>query len=304
MESTGAAQRGALLLVCAAASELRATLALLPGGNDIALPDEARPPFALPRDEAQHRAGSAAPRDEKQRRDSACSPESPERVLLETALPVLKLTRCDLYLLICGVGPVAAALSLGACLGGFMRIARREMPDGVINTGLAGSYDLGKAPVGSLLAVDEERLAEYGVREETGVLSALELPQLVTDSGPVYSRLALDPDAALARMAPALGKTPASRHTVLESCARGAALTVAGISGNPALAARTAQLCGGLAETMEGFALALACAAARVPFAEFRAVSNAAGYRPPHTWNTPDALAALGWLGAELFCRA
>jgi futalosine hydrolase len=185
-----------------------------------------------------------------------------------------------------------------------MRIARREMPDGVINTGLAGSYDLEKAPIGSLLAVDEERFPEYGVREEAGIVSALHLPQLVTDSGPVYTRLALDPDAALTRMAPALGKTPASRHTVPESYARGAALTVAGISGNPALAARTAQLYGGLAETMEGFALALTCAAARVPFAEFRAVSNAAGYRPPHTWNTADAFAALSRLGAELFCRA
>jgi futalosine hydrolase len=260
-----------LLLVCATAPELRATLALVPGGSDIALPDEARPPFVR---------------------------------LPEAALPVLRLARCDVYLLLCGVGPVAAALSLGACLGGFMRIARREMPEGVINTGLAGSYDLAEAPVGSLLAVDEEYFPEYGVRGEGGTLSALHLPQLVTDSGPVYTRLALDPEAALTCMAPALGKMPASRHTVPASCVRGAALTVAGISGDPALAARTAQPCGGLAETMEGFALALACAAARVPFAEFRAVSNAAGYRPPHTWKTTDAFAALSRLGAELFCRA
>jgi futalosine hydrolase len=266
----GTTERGALLLVCASAPELRATLAPAPGGNAAALPDEARPPFAGP----------------------------------EASLPVLRLARCDVYLLVCGIGPVAAALSLGACLGGFMRIARRELPDGVINTGLAGSYDPVKAPVGSLLAVDEEYFPEYGVRGEGGVLSALHLPQLVTDAGPVYTRLALDPDAALAGMAPALGKTPASRHSALALCARGAALTVAGISGDPALAARTAQLCGGLAETMEGFALALACAAARVPFAEFRAVSNVAGYRPPQTWKTSEALAALSRLGAELFCRA
>jgi futalosine hydrolase len=256
-----------LLLVCATAAELRATLAPAPGGNDIVLPAEARPPFA----------GT------------------------ETALPVLRLARCDVYLLVCGVGPVAAALSLGACLGGFMRIARREMPDGVINTGLAGSYDPDKAPAGRLLAVDEEYFPEYGVRGEAGVLSTLHLPQLVTDAGPVYTRLALDPDAALTRVLPALGKTPESRHSILALCTRGAALTVAGISGDPAQAARTAQLCGGLAETMEGFALALACAAARVPFAEFRAVSNVAGYRPPHTWKTSDALAALSRLGAELF---
>jgi futalosine hydrolase len=256
--------------VCASAPELRATIAAVPGGNDIVLPDQARPPFA----------GT------------------------EAALPVLRISRCDVYLLICGIGPVAAALSLGACLGGFMRIARRETPDGVINTGLAGTYDPDKAPIGSLLAVDAEYFPEYGVRGEAGALSALHLPQLVTDSGPVYTRLALDPEAALTSMAYALGKTSASRHTVPVSCVRGAALTVAGISGDPALAARTAQLCGGLAETMEGFALALACATARVPFAEFRAVSNAAGYRPPHTWKTSDALAALSRLGEELFCRA
>jgi futalosine hydrolase len=257
---------------------MRAAVTLLPGGEKFAVPERARFPFAGLRDDGD-------------------------------TLPVLGLAGCDLYLLICGVGPVAAALSLGACLGGFRRIARREAPDGVLNLGLAGSYDLRKAPVGSLLSVGEEHFPEYGIRAGTDAdcagLSPLTLPQIFTDAGPVFTRIALDPDAALTRMGPALGKKFLVRYTGgALSCGRGAAVTMAGISGDPAFAACMAEHCGGLAENMEGFALALACASARIPFAEFRAFSNAAGYRPPHTWNMSEALAALSRLGAELFCPA
>jgi futalosine hydrolase len=290
-----------LLLVCATAPEMRATLALLPGGRNVAVPEEARPLFPGLGDEKRRGKTKTSPPGRSPKPLRAAGRVLEEE---EAAPPVLGLARCDLYLLVCGVGPVAAALSVGACLGGFRRFARRDMPDGVIVAGLAGSYDLRKAPVGSLMSVDEEYFPEYGVRTEAGVLSPLLLPQIVTDDGPVFTRLALDPDAALARMAPTLGKTPAILHTASAPHARGAALTVAGISGDPAVAARRAQCCGGLAETMEGFALALACASARVPFVEFRAVSNAAGHRPPHTWKTSDALAALSRLGADLFCRA
>jgi futalosine hydrolase len=288
---------------------MRATLALVPGGTAVSVPEDARPPFACP--EALTKGASDKP-GARFRTDCFAGPEtltkgaSPPVASAEGELPVLRLARCDLYLLVCGVGPVAAALSLGACLGGFRRIARRTLPDGVINAGLAGSYDLDKAPVGSLLCVEEECFPEYGVRAGEGGAppALLPLPQLVADAGPVFARLALDPDAALARMSPALGKTSPIRHSDRDAplCTRGVALTVAGISGDPAFAARMAEHWGGLAENMEGFAAALACASARVPFAEFRAVSNAAGRRPPHTWKISEALAVLSRLGEELFC--
>ncbi|MFP5257993.1 MAG: futalosine hydrolase, partial [Acidobacteriota bacterium] len=89
--------------------------------------------------------------------------------------------------------------------------------------------------------------------------------------------------------------------TLPEGVVAGPCLTVAGVSATPERAAALAGQYRALAESMEGFAVALAGAAAGLPGLELRAVSNRVGSRPPADWDLPGALAALGRAAARLF---
>lgn len=208
-------------------------------------------------------------------------------------LPVCTYQDINLHLLVSGVGPVAAGLSLGSVLGSYANTLPFQ---GILHMGLAGSYDLQQAPVGSLVLSTEERLAEYGFWPEydesvpgttgdlpPGTPGALAFAQC--DLGePVFTTLPLEPKAAL-------GKMGLNWHSDFRA---GTGVTVTGVSGTLRRAARMASLTNGLTESMEGFALALGAKAWQLPFVELRAVSNQAGCRPPHTWDVPKAFSALG----------
>lgn len=179
----------------------------------------------------------------------------------------------DMAVLLTGVGPVAAAATLGRLLGG-------GAIDGVLNLGLAGAYDLTTAPLTSLVTATAETFPEYGLRR-AGVVDprGLGFPQLTIAETPVYDRLSLDPAAAAATLG----------LNLPEGTIKGALASVAGVATPPA-AKPAPDL---LAENMEGFALALACRLADIPFLELRAISNRVGARPPEDWDFAGALTAL-----------
>jgi futalosine hydrolase len=203
-----------------------------------------------------------------------------------------------LFPLICGVGPVSAALHLGFALGSL-----RGRTSGVLNLGVAGTYDEQAAPVGSVIAASAEIFPEFGLATETTTDPlGLGFAQSLTPDGPVFDRIPpLQPDGrevAWLSLEKGLGNMGLQCHTFMM---RGSSVTVAGASGNPERAALLARRTGGLTENMEGFALALGAARHGLAFAEIRAVSNVAGYRPPHRWDMPGALAALTNAVATLF---
>ena len=71
-------------------------------------------------------------------------------------------------------------------------------------------------------------------------------------------------------------------------------LTVSTVTGTAARAAwLTARHPAAVAETMEGYGVACAAAAAAVPFAELRTISNPIGPRDRAAWRIPEALTAL-----------
>jgi futalosine hydrolase len=292
--------RGSFLAVTATALEMRAVLAALPGGSDINIAEYS---ILIPQDQTR------------------------------PALPALRLAEHDLAILICGVGPVAAALTLGFYLGVRQDEGQGKTLDGVINFGFAGSYDLERAPEGALVLVDAETFPEYGVWPESGEHSPagantcgntpkqyrddlpqpgfplpLPLPQTRLERGPIFTRIDLEPDQALAAMGLCLGKQEKNRHNGKNFISAaptlsGAAATLSGVSGTPRRAARMAALSGALVENMEGFALAMACAAAGIAFIELRAVSNAAGKRPPQGWDFTAAGATLSRAAVRLLGR-
>lgn len=192
----------------------------------------------------------------------------------------------DLILVVTGTGPVNAALEMGAALSA-------HDISGVVNIGIAGSFDCARAPLGAAMAATAETYPEYGVARGDGLadLSGFDFPQWESPGVRVLREIALDPDRAAESMGLTLGT----------DVSRGGFITVAGITGCAERAAALAGRFSPLAESMEGFALALACLTRGVPFLEVRTVSNAVGERDRAKWNIKQALAGLGDALAGLF---
>ena len=278
------------LLLTATAMEMRAAIAALPcAGGDEYVQMSGQTPGQMSCRTPEQAVG------QKQLVQDLGRPLLEQRNLSFADLPRLHLPGATLYLAVCGVGPVAAALSLGRVLG--MAGTRPSLLHGALNLGIAGTYDVRVAPVGSVVLATGEAFPEYGIAMPEGVATeGFGFAQVTLASGPVYNSMPLDGEKALGNMG-------LNWHSPL---VQGRGVTVAGVSGTPERALRLAARTGGLMENMEGFSLALGCAAAGLPFAEIRSISNEAGFRPPDRWNMPLALDALsGAVHALLrpFCR-
>lgn len=198
----------------------------------------------------------------------------------ETGAVRLRLAGREVVALVCGVGPVNAALTVGAFFGSGARVS------GLLNLGVAGSFDCDKAGPGRPVAATAEIWPEYGVVGEDGLADAraLAFPQFVDGAGRVWDALSLDPAASAER----LGLTLPGDWPV------GPSVTVAGVTGSPARATALRARFGALTENMEGFPLALACRARETSFLEIRIVSNPVGERDRAKWRMKEALEGLG----------
>lgn len=193
-------------------------------------------------------------------------------------------------LLVTGVGPLNAAFSLGRALGDGGRF------QGVINVGLCGSYDLERLPLCSVAVASEELYPDYGLQLDEGMEpESVGLAQAKGPDGAVWDRISLYPRAA----AEAMSLSPAAREA-LEAALQAPFLTSGRVSGTSAVAVAMQQRYGVWVENMEGFALALACLRAEVPFLELRVVSNLCGARDDKQWDRRGACNALGTWGARL----
>lgn len=196
--------------------------------------------------------------------------------------------------LVTGIGVVNAALALGRAL-------ERADISGVLNLGVAGSFDLAAHPLCSVRLVEREIWPEYGLLFSGAVSADVHALGFALDGAPVsdaeavFDRLAWDAPAGLARM----GLNAAGSSPVGLVCAT--SLTVSGVTADAQRARElSARFDAGL-ENMEGFALAYGARRSGLPFAELRAVSNAVGSRPPADWDLPGALAALGRAAQHIF---
>jgi len=141
----------------------------------------------------------------------------------------------------------------------------RHAPARVLLVGIAGSFEPARLALGSAATFREVALEGLG----TG------FPQWPG----IEDRLALAPAGA----------------------AEALLLTVWAASDSPAGAERRLQRHpGAAAEDMEGFAVAFACALARVPCTIVRGISNAVGERDKRRWRIGEALAAARARALEL----
>jgi futalosine hydrolase len=186
----------------------------------------------------------------------------------------------NLDFLVCpvGVGPLAAALSIGALL------ERLPAARGIVNLGICGGFDLERTPLGSACLATAEIWPEYGLHSATDNLEVFSHQMFADLPLTPVNRLDLNPNEAARTM----GLTLAPVWT------RGTSLTVAGVSATPERAMTLRNRFEAATENMEGFGLALAAKRKGIAFLEVRTVSNPVGARDKGLWNFRLALRALG----------
>jgi len=174
---------------------------------------------------------------------------------------------------ICGFGPVAAGARTAQLLS-------RIRPRHVVLVGIAGTYDEHRLPVGAAATFDEVVLDGVGAGQGAGFQDAAALGFAHwpgsddTCRDPVSERLLLDPLPGADSAAP--------NRLLVTTCAASASPSEA--------AARRGTYQDALAEDMEAFAVALACALHRVPVSVVRGISNVAGDRQRSNWKVEAAL--------------
>lgn len=191
----------------------------------------------------------------------------------------------DISFLVCGIGPLNAAISLEAYLSGNASV------ECVVNVGIAGSYDLKNLHLGSVCVANAEIWPEYGVRTNQYFADTRELgfPLYQKGGKTVWNTLTFDPVSTARNIglnlptqwAPAIG------------------ITLAGVSSGTAQARALQSSFKADMENMEGFSLGYCCYLRSVPFLEIRAISNLAGSRNKADWDFNKAFSALtaAWPG-------
>lgn len=187
--------------------------------------------------------------------------------------------------LVCGIGPVEAALRLTLSLS-----QAQPLPDAVLNIGVAGAYPRRHDPADLLdiCVAQQEELGDFG-RCQGQTLLPLTVPNIPTPASfPLADGLRL----RVVKRLDAAGIAHTGGRFITVSCVsadrqRGAML----------LKRYPDALC----ENMEGAALARVCAHFALPFAEMRCISNMVDDPHHQHWRLAEACTRCGQAAATLF---
>jgi futalosine hydrolase len=178
-------------------------------------------------------------------------------------------TGAGVEVLAAGVGPAAAAAATAWYL------ARHPGITTVLSAGIGGGM-VTRIPLGALAVSTRSVCADLGADSPDGYLTLDDLGFGATS-------------------------LPAADLKILPDAVRGAVLTVSTVTGTAARAEALAdRYPDAVAEGMEGFGVATACALVGVPFGEVRAISNPVGPRDRGAWRIGPALDALASFGSAL----
>jgi futalosine hydrolase len=181
----------------------------------------------------------------------------------------------DVDVLVTGVGMVPTAAWSAHVLA-------RNSYDLALNFGVCGSFDRALAP-GTVVHVVSDRIAELGAEDDDAFLTMdeLNLPgdyEFVNAAPPVN---------------PALQELPAVT-----------AISVNTVHGNARSIAAVIARFHPQVESMEGAGFMCACQAARIPFAQVRAVSNIVEQRNRGAWQMAEAIGSLARTALAILERA
>lgn len=164
--------------------------------------------------------------------------------------------------------------------------------DLVIDIGIAGSYDLGRFPIGSTALVEREYVGDLGFMTQSGFQSLFDSKTLSANAFPFI-------DGALKM--PELSKMPEPFQRAFSDFKRGVGVTVQSVTGTVEAKERLIKKYAPHIESMEGAAFFYVCLNERVNCAELRSVSNEVGEDDTAKWSTPAALRSLTEACKSLF---
>jgi futalosine hydrolase len=166
-----------------------------------------------------------------------------------------------------GTGKTAAGIALSRALA-------LEPVELVIVFGVAGAYPGSGLDIGDVCLVAQDVLADDGVEDEEGFrdLASMKLGS----NGPWIADPVRTAELAVRLLIPVVPAATVSTCSATNDA-------------SDRIAARTSAAI----ETMEGAAIAAACAHANVPWIGLRAISNRTGDRAHAGWDLPRAVAAL-----------
>jgi futalosine hydrolase len=158
----------------------------------------------------------------------------------------------------------------------------------VICFGCAGAYPGSGLKIGDLVVASEECYGDEGAQTSAGFLDMQDLGFPLAEAGADrwFNRFPVDPElCGHAQRLLAIEGDAGHRVTV------GPLVTVSTCAGSTALGEELVRRTGGLAENMEGAAVAQLCARFGVPFLEIRGISNLVEERDLSRWDLPLATA-------------
>lgn len=181
----------------------------------------------------------------------------------------------------CGIGKTCAAAATTTLLN-------HVCASRVIVLGCAGAYHASGLKVGDLAIASEEILGDEGVLTPQGFLDMeqMNLPVVRVGDQCYYNRFPIDH-----QWLPTI-KTQLHDYAANESiqCLCGPFVSVSTCSGTTRCGELLQQRSGGIAENMEGAAVAQVCLQYQIPFSEIRAISNMVEDRDMSQWDLGDAM--------------
>ncbi|MDE3254169.1 MAG: futalosine hydrolase, partial [Bacteroidota bacterium] len=169
-----------------------------------------------------------------------------------------------------GVGMLASAVSL-------TRMVLEDKPDLVIQAGIAGCFDPA-IPLGKVVVIREENLADMGVEEEGKWKDLFDLKLEKSSYHPFDKRKLPNPWLTQYNLL----KLPAVP-----------AITINEISTRPERIQQWIKKYAPVTESMEGAALHYVCREANIPFLQIRALSNYTGERNKANWKLQESIENL-----------
>lgn len=191
-----------------------------------------------------------------------------------TAFPYVegKINGMPVAICIGGVGKINAAAATAVMI-------ERMSPQLVINTGCAGAYYGSGLSIGDIAVAEEEVLGDEGATTSTGWLDLkqMNLPYFTRKDQQYYNQL------PLSSLATARAIKLANRNNI--KITTGRFVTVSNCSGSMTSGQKLSDRFKGIAENMEGAAVALTCLRYGIDFLEVRGISNMVDERDLDKWN-------------------
>ena len=152
-----------------------------------------------------------------------------------------------------------------------------KKPDLVIQAGIGGSFDL-SIPLGTVLAVKKDTVADIGVVEKKNFLSVFDMGFSKADQSPYKKGWLVNPGMHLLKR---------------NSLKKVTGISVNQISSSKQMISLFNRKYEPVIESMEGAALHYACLMADIPFLQIRAVSNYVGERNKKNWKIKESISNL-----------